>query len=162
MVSSSRPAACGPASNHTACSITPDLGASRLTAPLRRFDDAVTQRRRIEPDNVHPLQTVRRRNRPGLYDLQAPLARLPCRNDTQPQCIVMIEHRLQGRNQFSLLHALRQAQQHRLVEVFDRAAPLYEPMHDRRRRQRSDGDVGRLLTFVSCASCAVAAKASTV
>ena len=108
-----------------------------------RLDDAVMQRRAIEPDNVHALQTARRRNCPRLYDLQAPLAGHFSGGHAQSQRVVMIENRLQARNQLSQLHALRQTQQHGLMEVFDRAAALHEPAHDRRRRQRSDGNVGR-------------------
>ena len=61
----------------------------------------------------------------------------------------MIEQRLKGANQMILAQTRRHLQQHRLVEALDRPATFRQPVHDRRRRQCTDGDVrqdgGRLL-----------------
>ena len=65
------------------------------------------------------------------------------RRKAQPQRIMMIEHRLQGGNQMLLLQARRHLQQHRLAEAIDRPAALQQPMHDRRRREAADRNVGQ-------------------
>ena len=93
---------------------------------------------------------------PGGRHLQAPF-RVPCGTDhPQPQCVVMVEQRLQGRNQVILAQAGRHLQQHRLAEALDRAAPLGQPAHDRGRRQCANGLVGqrgRRLLHDACHGC---------
>ena len=105
----------------------------------RRLRNAGPQPRVIKPANVDPAQAVAGTNRPGRRHLQAPRRVRP--SQSQPQRIVMIEQALQGAHEMIVLQTRRHLQQHRLAEAIDRTAALQQPMHDRRRRQCSGGDL---------------------
>ena len=125
MVSSSRPAAAAPASNQTACTITPADGASRSSAACACSLMARAQRRLVEPGDIDATQAVaglhrhRAARSPGVHS--SPSLR---RASAQPQRIVMIEQRLQRRHQMILAQPRRHLQQHRLVEAVERPAAL--------------------------------------
>src|SRR6266481_4341329 len=113
----------------------PALRRSRMLA------DARLTPRSIKTTNVDPSEAGARIHRPSRRHLQLPFALPRGRFQPQPQRIVMIEHSLQRRSQISLAHARRHLQQHRLVEAIERTPTLQKPVHDRRRRQSTSGNV---------------------
>ena len=122
--------------HHGACGRRqPQLGRQRLLA------DGGAQRGLIHAGDIDAMQTVGRLHGTGRCDLQGPFVRLPCSNEPQPQRIVMLEQRLQGRNQLLLAQVRRHLQQHCLVEALDRPAPLGQPAHDRGCGQCPGGEV---------------------
>ena len=96
----------------------PQLGRQRLLA------DGGAQRSLIETGDVDAVQAAAGLHGTGRRDLQGPLGPRPCTNHPQPQRVVMLEQRLQGRHQVLLAQPRRHLQQHRLVEALDRPAPL--------------------------------------
>ena len=143
IVNSSRPACSGPASNHTACSITPAAGASSCSAACAARSMQARRACVIQTTHIDPPQARRSIHAARRRDLKRSV-RVACpRHNTQPQRIVVIKHALQSSNQVPLLQAGRHPQQHRLMEAIDRPAALQQPMHDRRRRQATDRNVGQ-------------------
>ena len=113
-----------------------------LLGRLRMFANAGTQRIRGQPRDIDAPQAAFRIDQPAGRDLDRKVSTLRARNKSQPQPVVMIEHRLQRPNQMILAQTRRHLQQHRLVEALDRPATFSQPVHDRRRRQAANGDVG--------------------
>ena len=109
---------------------------------LRLRRKARRQRCIVQPRNRHPTQPTRRRNRTRRRHLQPPLPP-GRRRKPQPQRVMVIDNALQRRRQMLLAQPSRHPQQNRLVEPIDRAAPLHQPAHDRRRRQSPDRDIRR-------------------
>ena len=116
---------CRPASNHTACSITPGRRRkpASAAAPLDRCGRC-SAAASSPPTSTRGRQQAGR-DRPGRHDLQAPVAGPLPAHQPQPQRIVMIQHRLQRRLSCSRRRPCGQPQQHRLVKLLDRPAALH-------------------------------------
>ena len=143
IVSSRRPATSVPASNHTACTITPAAGDSRAAAACACAP--MTARR---ASSQKPAMSTRHTQAPASTaperrDLETPAGALRCRHQPQPQRIVVIKQRLQCTNKVILAQTRRHLQQHRLMEAIDPPAALQEPAHDRRRRNYAARHVGQ-------------------
>src|ERR1700730_15332526 len=155
MLSSSRPAARSPASNHTACKSRPAAADSRsaaaaASAPMLARSPAASPpstatRRRQSRAATAPHGAISSPPSPATHRSTRPHPKPPPPRPRhlkpKPQRIVMINHRLQRPNQIRLPHPRRKTQQHRLVKTLDQAAALPQPVHDRRRRHRAHGNV---------------------
>ena len=132
------PACAAPASNHTACTITPDAGDSRRCRGFRLGGDQLAQRRHRRPraTSIRRRQSAAATEPAGITSSRQRSAR---RIEPQPQRIVMIEHRLQRRRQ--VLPAASPAGTRSSIDWLnrvERTAALLQPAHDRRRRQHAD------------------------
>ena len=125
-----QPVRCAPASNHTACNITPAAGASRSGPPRRRRDRACSR-------GVDPPASIRRSTLAATTVPGGAISRPQSPPAAQPRPSAAATHRDDpaapaALPQMRLSQTRRHSQQHRLIEAINRPAALQQPAHDRR------------------------------